>query len=95
MILIDIPLPTRLPNNNLHQYSKVLDQQNGKRKRAIPVCPQLKWQLPIFLNLTASSNLQQPPHSQYRAINSEELQENSALNLRRKLESQKGEVRSF
>lgn len=84
-----MPLPSRLPNNNLHLYSKVLDNQNGNTKRDIPICPVHKWEQPVFLNITAPVDLQYQ-NSQQRM----DEQETSAL-LRRKLESQKGEVRSL
>lgn len=81
-----MPLPSRLPNNNLHLYSKVLDNQNGNKKRDIPMCPVHNWETPVFLNITAPVDLQ------YQ--NRHDEQETGA-SLRRKLESQKGEVRSL
>lgn len=53
------------------------------------MCPVHNWEVPVFLNITAPSDLQYQT-SQQRL----DEQETSAL-LRRKLESQKGEVRSF
>lgn len=84
----ELPLPSRLPNNNLHLYSKVLDNLNGNKKRDIPICPVHKWETPVFLNITAPIDLQ------YQSSQRLDEQETGAL-LRRKLESQKGEVRSL
>lgn len=53
------------------------------------MCPLPKWEQPVFLNITAPVDLQQQSGQQ----NLDE-QKTSAL-LRRKLESQKGEVRSL
>lgn len=82
----EINYPTRLPNNNLHSYSKVLDPIKIGYKREQPSCPKLKWENPIFLNIIKTK------------INLETSAEfdnsvNIGNNLR-KLESQKGEVRS-
>ena len=84
-------MPSRMPNNNLHLYSKVLDsQQNGNKKLDIPMCPKLTWETPIYLNVTASLQSLRSV-----ASHSSETQppEQIAANIRRKLESQKGEVR--
>lgn len=95
-----IEMPKRLPNNNLHLYSKVLtliDPGGGGAsvvaKRDNPTCVDLKWETPIYLNVTAPNDLQ------YQ--NGKDIDESDAdgaagiaMNLRRKLESQKGEVRS-
>lgn len=86
-------LPLRLPNNNLHLYSKVLETGSGTTtpvKRAIPTCTALRWELPIFLNVTAPNDLY---HSNVRDSDNE-LDGNVGA-LRRRLESQKGEVRSY
>ncbi|XP_037032853.1 membrane-bound transcription factor site-1 protease-like isoform X3 [Bradysia coprophila] len=78
----DVPLPSRLPNNNLHLYSKVLDNQNGNKKRPVPMCPVHNWEQPVFLNITAPVDLQY----QSRFDDPE-----NGVPLGRKLESQKGE----
>lgn len=80
-------LPVRMPNNNLHQYSKVLDNHNANRKRDIPKCPKLD------INHA----------NQYRPSSGEEQMPadlgiagaGGGVNLRRKLERQKGEVRRY
>jgi hypothetical protein len=80
--------PTRLANNNLHLYSKVLEaQQPTLRKRKLPTCHTLKWEMPIFLNMTAPHSLQH----QTQPV-PEEQQNQQNVNMLRKLESQKGEV---
>lgn len=92
-------MPKRLPNNNLHTYSKVLvrepiyGESQGSSyitKRAIPKCIALKWETPIFLNLTAPNNLQ------YQSARDRDEYDVDALGMngvqQRKLESQKGEV---
>lgn len=91
-----INLPLRLPNNNLHLYSKVLKDNNNNgapnghiMKRDIPQCMALRWETPVSLNLTAPSDLH---HSNFRD-GENELDGNVGA-LRRRLESQKGEVRS-
>lgn len=91
----NVERPTRLPNNNLHIYSKVLENSaptNGfAAKREIPQCAVLRWETPVFLNVTAPSDLH---HSNNREADNE-LDGNGAVGaLRRRLESQKGEVRS-
>lgn len=88
-----VTLPSRLPNNNLHQYSKVLDNQNANRKRDIPQCPQLVWETPIYLNVTAGGGGGADMHANQYRSSAEELADGGAVNLRRKLERQKGEVR--
>lgn len=104
-------MPKRLPNNNLHMYSKVLapngHEDNGpadasatnnpyKRpaKRPHAVCMPLQWEIPIYLNVSTATN-----HDQWNAANrdsSDADADNMAgdMSLRRKLESQKGEVRT-
>lgn len=54
------------------------------------MCPAHNWETPVFLNVTAPSDLQYQT-SQQRL---DEHDTGAAL-LRRKLESQKGEVRSL
>jgi hypothetical protein len=85
----DLKPPVRLANNNLHLYSKVLEaQQPALRKRSLPTCPHLKWEVPIFLNMTAPHSLQQQQQQQAFGVVAEEQN----VNMLRKLESQKGEV---
>lgn len=102
-----ISLPKRLPDNNLHLYSKVLQsgtnndrpigdsaddariKLNSSLKRRVPKCSELHWDPPIFLNISRSDDLHS---SNERHIH--DLVKNGELNLRRKLESEKGEVRS-
>lgn len=105
-------MPKRLPNNNLHMYSKVLlstlasdnslgnsvnDGQvkpNSPLKRPIPQCSRMHWNPPIYLNISAPDD--------FHLLNgrnkddSDETDTNMVEELiqRRKLESQKGEVRS-
>lgn len=100
-------MPKRLPNNNLHMYSKVLmpmtvdedlsavDQSNKSPmpllKRSRPECKALLWEIPIFLNISA------PNDFQYLNGHREDSDADASnmveeLNSRRKLESQKGEV---
>lgn len=81
-------MPKRLPNNNLHLYSKVLSSKPGTTlKRPIPKCTRLIWDTPIFLNINAND---------FHALNGRNPDdidgEVGELNPRRKLESQKGEV---
>lgn len=103
-------MPKRLPNNNLHLYSKVLmpmptndDTANNNNndltnktpmplvKRPRPECRALAWETPIFLNISAPNDFQYlngyKDDSDADASNMVD-----ELNLRRKLESQKGEV---
>lgn len=105
-------MPKRLPNNNLHLYSKVLmpmstndDLANNNNnnndltnkppmpliKRQRPECRALVWETPIFLNISAPNDFQYmngyKDDSDADASNMVD-----ELNLRRKLESQKGEV---
>lgn len=86
--------PKRLPNNHLHLYSKVLMPNQGGSsstsplKRPIPKCTDLWWESPIFLNISASNDFYGPSKDDTDSVNMV-----SELNLRRKLESQKGEVR--
>lgn len=103
-------MPKRLPNNNLHMYSKVLQRAPANNdansggvsdgstkpspllKRKIPKCDRLHWETPIFLNISAPSD--------FHLLNGRNKDDTDAdganvvgeLNLRRKLESQKGEV---
>lgn len=85
--------PKRLPNNHLHLYSKVLmpNQKDigssSPLKRPIPKCTKLWWDSPIFLNISASNHFYGP--------SKDSIDMEGELNLRRKLESQKGEVRSI
>lgn len=100
-------MPKRLPNNNLHLYSKVLQpattngvlgsgsgnegltKTNIQSKRPIPECNCLRWETPIFLNISSPTDF----HLLKDDMSSDNAQA-VELNLRRKLESQKGEVRS-
>lgn len=86
-------LPLRLPNNNLHLYSKVLETGSSTtvpNKRAIAMCMPMRWEIPVFLNVTAPNDLY---HSNARD-NDNDVDGNVGA-LRRRLESQKGEVRSY
>lgn len=81
-------MPKRLPNNNLHLYSKVLTSKSGTiLKRSIPKCTKLIWDTPISLNISAND---------FHSLNGRNMNdidnEVGELNPRRKLESQKGEV---
>ncbi|KFB49658.1 membrane-bound transcription factor site-1 protease [Anopheles sinensis] len=45
--------PQRMPNNNLHLYSKVLVPHTTTfQKRPLPACERLTWEQPITLNMT-------------------------------------------
>lgn len=93
-----IEMPKRLPNNNLHLYSKVLTMTEASgthvvAKRDNPKCVDLKWETPIYLNLTAASDLQYQ-NGREKDESDADGAAGIAMNLRRKLESQKGEVRS-
>lgn len=85
--------PKRLPNNHLHLYSKVLipneaaSSSSSPLKRPIPKCIKLRWDPPIFLNISASNDFYGQAKDDKNSDNMENEQ-----NLRRKLESQKGEV---
>lgn len=84
-----IVLPNRMPNSNLRSYSKVLNPDSELEKRQIPKCISFKWEQPVYLNVT-------PNEATIRNMRSEgsdewEIQAKSL----RKLESQKGEVRSL
>ncbi|GAB0090196.1 hypothetical protein DMENIID0001_048910 [Sergentomyia squamirostris] len=83
----DMISPSRLPNNNLHLYSKVLDQHNGNRKRDLPKCPRFVWENPIFLNITQTIGLQSGNNG---AVGDNGAGEAGANSILRKLESQKG-----
>lgn len=104
-------MPKRLPNNNLHMYSKVLLSTSASEslsstvndgqarpssplKRPIPQCFQMSWNPPIYLNISAPDNfhLLNGRHKD----DSDDADTNMVEELiqRRKLESQKGEVRS-
>lgn len=103
-------MPKRLPNNNLHLYSKVLlstsinDRLGGNSpndaklksssslKRPIPKCFRLHWDPPIFLNISTSNEFHLLNGRNTDDIDNTDVVDE--LNLRRKLESQKGEVRS-
>lgn len=53
-------LPTRMENNQLHRYSKVLETNIGESHhstKVLPTCPHLKWATPHPLNRTAPTNL--------------------------------------
>lgn len=96
--LSEYPAPVRLPNNNLHQYSKVLEAYN--KKRPLPQCQKLQWKRAI--DVSAATN----PREQFflgqgnglggagddNIENADGSHTNN--NILRKLESQKGEVRS-
>lgn len=100
-------MPKRLPNNNLHMYSKVLmpltmnDDASMNNdiskplmpllKRPRPECQTIRWETPIFLNISAPNDFQYL--NGHRDDNdgdvSNMVEELSSI---RKLESQKGEV---
>lgn len=104
-------MPKRLPNNNLHMYSKVLQppatttttndalnsgavndgfmKANIQIKRPIPMCNRLQWETPIFLNISAPANFHMLKDGD---LDGDGAQNAAESNLRRKLESQKGEV---
>uniref|UniRef100_A0A182W9D4 Membrane-bound transcription factor site-1 protease n=1 Tax=Anopheles minimus TaxID=112268 RepID=A0A182W9D4_9DIPT len=49
----NVKLPQRMPNNNLHLYSKVLvPHTTTGEKRPLPVCPHLDWEYPVTLNMS-------------------------------------------
>ncbi|XP_061517071.1 uncharacterized protein LOC133393917 [Anopheles gambiae] len=51
-----LKLPQRMPNNNLHLYSKVLVAHTTTgEKRPIPVCQRLEWEYPVTLNMSSLS----------------------------------------
>ena len=56
---LPVKLPERMENNNLHKYSKVLENNMGNRhaSRVLPICPRRKWAASIPLNKTAPNNL--------------------------------------
>lgn len=84
-------LPARLAGTNLHQFSKVLHPSLVNQKRSIPKCMRLLWEPPIFLNVTATNDLKlQSDHFKQ----DHRVHEGEESSIRRKLESQKGEVRS-
>lgn len=105
-------IPKRLPNNNLHMYSKVLmaaanvndvpaenvvsNEIYGSPtvtvKRDIAKCIKLEWETPVFLNITAPIDFQNQNGRQKDDSDAEGANIMGELNLRRKLESQKGEV---
>lgn len=103
-------MPKRIPNNNLHMYSKVLMstandvktsggvvnrasiKSSGQVERSVPKCNQLRWETPIFLNISTPIDFYI-----FNGRNKDDFDGNDSnkvgeLNLRRKLESQKGEV---
>lgn len=103
-------MPKRLPNNNLHLYSKVLmpaastsdgaansalnevqSKPNQQIKRPIPMCGRLQWDTPIFLNITAPNDFHLL-NGRKDELDNDDANMMGELNLRRKLESQKGEV---
>uniref|UniRef100_A0A182P1R8 Membrane-bound transcription factor site-1 protease n=1 Tax=Anopheles epiroticus TaxID=199890 RepID=A0A182P1R8_9DIPT len=50
----NVKLPQRMPNNNLHLYSKVLvPHTTTGEKRPIPVCQRLEWEHPVTLNMSS------------------------------------------
>ncbi|XP_053658171.1 membrane-bound transcription factor site-1 protease [Anopheles marshallii] len=49
----NLKLPQRMPNNNLHLYSKVLvPHTTTGEKRPLPVCQRLDWEYPVTLNMS-------------------------------------------
>lgn len=81
-----------MPNSNLHLYSKVLNPLTAG-KRDIPVCQALKWEQPVYLNVTTTKNVKEDHFQSQNIPKLVDDIENSS-NLLRKLESQKGEVSS-
>uniref|UniRef100_A0A1S4H8N6 Membrane-bound transcription factor site-1 protease n=1 Tax=Anopheles gambiae TaxID=7165 RepID=A0A1S4H8N6_ANOGA len=52
----NVKLPQRMPNNNLHLYSKVLVAHTTTgEKRPVPVCQRLEWEYPVTLNMSSLS----------------------------------------
>lgn len=106
-------MPKRLPNNNLHLYSKVLmpptaekdgsaennaanndvySSPTGLVKRPLLQCARIQWETPIFLNITAPIDLQNQNGRSKDDSDADSMNIVGELSLRRKLESQKGEV---
>uniref|UniRef100_A0A182RQV6 Membrane-bound transcription factor site-1 protease n=1 Tax=Anopheles funestus TaxID=62324 RepID=A0A182RQV6_ANOFN len=49
----NVKLPQRMPNNNLHLYSKVLVAHTTTgEKRPLPACQRLDWEYPVTLNMS-------------------------------------------
>lgn len=93
----EYPAPVRLPNNNLHQYSKVLESYN--KKRPLPQCQELRWKRPVYVAASVSKEqffLGAGNGLGGRGDDNLENEDgaNANNNILRKLESQKGEVRS-
>lgn len=96
-VLVEYPAPVRLPNNNLHQYSKVLEAYN--KKRPLPQCQKLQWKRPVYVGVTKSrEQFFLGPGNSLGGAGDDNPENadgaNSNNNILRKLESQKGEVRS-
>ncbi|XP_055594576.1 membrane-bound transcription factor site-1 protease isoform X2 [Uranotaenia lowii] len=102
-LLSDTKPPTRLANNNLHLYSKVLGP--GNEKRELPRCQRLLWEPPVSLNMSSPNGyglserilLQQQQdlllqQQQAGAGGPFGNEIDNSVNLFRKLESQKGEL---
>jgi membrane-bound transcription factor site-1 protease len=50
----ETPKVQRMPDNNLHTYSKVLDAKDPGSKRELTQCRKLQFESPYFLNITRS-----------------------------------------
>lgn len=81
-------MPSRPATSNLHLYSKVLDPLHPHLKRSIPECPVFKWETPIFLNISGQIDSQN-----LLSQRSLDTETEIPMNILRKLESQKGDVR--
>lgn len=86
----------RLPNNNLHQYSKVLEAYG--KKRPLPQCQQLQWKRATYVSAVSREQFFLGPGNGFAGGGDDNLENadgaNANNNILRKLESQKGEVRS-
>lgn len=96
-VLLEYPAPVRLPNNNLHQYSKVLEAYD--KKRPLPQCQQLQWKRPLYVSASSKEQFFLGPGNGLGGLGNDDNNENADgananNNILRKLESQKGEVRS-
>lgn len=95
-VLAEYPAPIRLPNNNLHQYSKVLEAYNVKRP--LPQCAKLQWKRSVLRSDMSREQFFLGQGNELGRAGDDNPENahgtNSNNNILRKLESQKGEVRS-